>query len=247
MAKEQKEHPDLDRMVKELTDALGGKLRSVVLYGSAARGEFRKKASDYNLIAVLEDLEPAPLEKLTPVLWRWGGKRQPAPRLFTEALIADSADVFPIEFLDILAGHRVLHGKDPFAKLTVRKDHLRLQCERELREKMMRLRESYAEFHDRAAELERLLRSSYSTFVALFRGCLHLLGGEVPQASEEVVAAFCERAGIEPGPFAEVERLRRGEEAEDPKDLFGRYYRQLERAVAAVDRFAPKPGGGSQR
>ncbi|HEU4401517.1 MAG TPA: nucleotidyltransferase domain-containing protein [Candidatus Polarisedimenticolia bacterium] len=239
--------PVVKRMVEGLSEALGTRLHSVVLYGSAARGDFQEAHSDFNMLVVLEDLEPPTLETLTPLVERWRAKGQHAPRLFTTALIQESADVFPIEFLDIRAGRVVLHGDDPFARLEVRGAYLRLQCERELREKLMRLREGYVECHARRRDLEWLLTDSYTSFVALFRGCLRLLGGEPPGSNADVVAAFCDRARLDPAPFEQVERLRRGETPQaDPKSIFLRYHEQLSKAVRTVDRFHQPEGGGTR-
>ena len=246
-AAEALEIPDLRRMMQGLAEALGPKLRGAVLYGSAARGDFHEATSDLNLLLVLEDLDPATLEALTPAVERWRAKGHHAPRLFTTRLIAESADVFPIEFLDIRAGRVVLHGDDPFAGLEIRGAYLRLQCERELREKLMRLCEGYVECHGRRRDLEWLLTSSYASFVALFRGCLRLLGDDPPLRNAEVVTAFCDRTGLDPVPFREIERLRRGEKVEiDPKSIFSRYYEQLRKAIGAVDRFHPEGGGGTR-
>ncbi len=241
------DNPVLRRMVHDLTASLGDLLHGIVLYGSAARGDWQKGTSDFNLIVVLENLEPGTLEKMTPILKHWSGKGQPAPRIFSKAVIAESADVFPIEFLDIQSRRDVLHGRDPFASLTIHLDHLRLQCEREMREKMMRLREGYIEAHTNSRSLTRLLTDSYTTFVALFRGCLHLLGGDVPVHNREVVAAFCARADIDPAPFTEVDRLKLGERSStEPKATFARYYEALTRAVHAINRFEPHQGGKTQ-
>ena len=145
MSETVREHPILSEMVERLRQAAGARLRGVVLYGSAARGDYHGETSDFNLLVVLDDLEPATLETLHDPFARWERKRQPIPRVFSPALIADAADVFPIELLDIADHHVVLHGEDPMAGLEVHTDHLRLQCERELREKLMRLREAYVE------------------------------------------------------------------------------------------------------
>jgi hypothetical protein len=103
---------------------------------------------------------------------------------------------------------------------------------------MMRLREGFIETRGRSKALRLLLTESYPSFVALFRGCLHLLGEEVPIHNEEVVAAFSEQAELDAAPFVEVERLKRGETTEsDPKTLFARYYEELTKAVHRVDRF----------
>ncbi len=242
------EHPTLGKFVEELKAALGDQLRSVVLYGSAARGDFQRATSDLNVMLVLGELTPANLRALGPALARWRKGGQPPPRLFSEEVIAESADVFPIEFLDIQRSHVLLHGDNPLAGVEVHGVHLRLQCERELREKMMRLREAYAEIHNRPKELARLLTDSYTTFAALFRGCLHLLGEEVPVHNRDVVAEFCRRAELNAAPFEAVDRLKRGEKgaAEDLKELFARYYDSLTRAVHRVNRFVTKQGGNTR-
>ena len=236
--------PHLERLLADLKEAIGASLEGVVLYGSAARGDFHAKTSDLNLLVVLRDLESATLEAVAPALRRWAKHGHPSPRLFTPALLAESADVFPIEMLDLRDFRVVLHGPDPLAGIEVGRENLRLQCERELRAKLMRLREGYIECHDRPRDLERLLTASYTTFVALFRGCLHLLGGQVPARNAEVVAAFCARSGLEAEAFEAVDRLKRGKGAErEPRAIFSRYYLELTRAVGKVDRFDSRQGG----
>ena len=238
--------PAVRTLVDDLTRELGDRLRSVVLYGSAARGDYQERTSDLNLLLVLNDLDAAALDALAAPLARWRRRGQPLPRLFTAELIAASADVFPIEFLDLQRHRVVVTGDDPLAGVEIRRDHLRLQCERELREKLMRLREGYLEAGGRPKELKRLLTGSYTTFLALFRGCLHLLGGEVPVHNEEVVEAFCARAGLDPLPFREIDRLKRGGPGgPGPAELFARYYDEIRKAVRRVDRFQPPQGGAA--
>ena len=159
-------------------------------------------------------------------------------------MVQDSADFFPIEFLDLRASRQVLFGDDPFRDLEVHTGHLRLQCERELREKMMRLREAYIQVYDVPRKLTRLLTESYTTFVALFRRCLYLDGDGVPVHNEDVVAAFCERAGLDRGPFDDVAQLKRGHApGTSSEPLFARYYRELTKAVGRIDRFEIAAGG----
>jgi predicted nucleotidyltransferase len=237
--------PILRNMVESLVRALGEHLKSVVLYGSAARGEYHEGTSDFNLVVVTDGLDPRDLERLSAPLAAWVKQGQPLPRLMTPEILADAIDVFPIEFLDIRTHHVVLHGTDPFAGLRVGVEPLRLQCEREFREKLMRLREGYLAAHGSPADLTRLLTASYTTFVALFRAALHLVGTPPPAASAEVAAAFCARAGLDAQPFAAVDRLRHGEAAAslDIKTLFSHYYDQLARVVGVLDAFHPAGRG----
>jgi len=230
-------HPDLKRFLEELTGAAGSKLLSVVLYGSAARGDFHEKTSDLNLILVLEDLSPATLELLSPFIRRWLKKDHPSPRLFTPSLISESADVFPMEMLDLQSCRLVLFGRDPFAGLAVGRAHLRLQCERELREKLMRLEEAYVAAAGSERALRRLLVSSFPTFAALFRACLRLTQTALPPSSIAAVEAFCVALHVEASPFVEVDRLRRGLAIDVTiPTLFARYHAAIVRAVSAVDR-----------
>jgi predicted nucleotidyltransferase len=238
------ERPELRAMVERLAAALGTRLESVVLYGSAARGDFQEGKSDLNLAIVTDALDPRLLEALAEPIAAWMKKGHPVPTLLSRAILADSLDVFPIEALDIRTHHVVLRGGDPFADLVVRVEPLRMQCEREFREKLMRLREGYLGAHGSTAALERLLVSSYTTFLALFRAGLHLVGAPPPAGSGEVAAAFCARAGLDPAPFDAVDRLRRGAASPglDLKTLFSTYYAQLTRAAGVLDAFRPSDG-----
>jgi predicted nucleotidyltransferase len=246
MTKEQAlQRPEVQALVEGLAQALGSRLEAVVLYGSAARGDWRQGASDLNVAVVVTALDPPTLEALTRPVLEWVKAKQTPPRLLTRAVLAASLDVFPVEILDLRTHHVVLHGTDPFAGLTIRADALRVQCERELREKLMRLREGYVTAHPAKGALRALLVDSYTSFIALFRGCLHLLGAAVPRSADETAAAFCERAGIDAAPLLEVGRLRdgRGAGAGDLKKVFSGYHDALSRAADVVDAFAPAQGG----
>jgi predicted nucleotidyltransferase len=238
----------LHDLVESLIRALGNRLESVVLYGSAARGDWHQGSSDHNVAVVVTRLDAAALEALTAPLLKWIKTHEPPPRLLTRALIAASLDVFPIEYLDLRTHHVVLHGGDPFAGLEIGMEPLRLQCEREMREKLMRLGEGYVVAHRSRRLLRALLLDSYSSFTALFRGCLALWGETPPAAAAGVAAAFCARAGLEPAPFAALDLLRRGGSGapRDLKTLFSGYYDALNRAAEAIDGYRAPAGGGTR-
>lgn len=240
-------HPALSELIAGLSLALGDKLRAVVLYGPAVREE-PPRDGELHLLVLAADLELDTLRAAGPALGRWLAAGRAMPRLFTPATLAEAADVFPIELGDIAESHLVLHGRDPLASMPrLDAEHLRLQCERELREKMMRLQEAYALGRGRDADLGRLIVSSYPAFALIFRGCLRLRGEAPPESSLSAAEAFSRAAGIDPRPFADAEKLRRGQSVDSTRELFARYYAALERAVEAVDRFARDVPPASQR
>lgn len=227
----------LDEMVSRLSGALGERLVSVVLYGPQAHGDSYLAISQLNLMVVTSDLSTETLRMLgDPVHW-WLKRRQPWPRLFSTDLIRDSVDIYPIEFLDITRHHRVLHGTDPLSGVQVEVAHLRLQCERELREKLMRLREGYVESRGKARALRALLAVSYPSFALVWRGCLHLVGAPVPLHDGEVAQALCARLELDPEPFEAVARVAEGGAVSDLDDAFARYERELASMVARIDRW----------
>jgi hypothetical protein len=239
-----REHDEIE-MVRRLAVALEQRLASVVAYGPAVEHGAYPSASGEYLLIVLVDLEPETLRRLRdPVRW-WLDRGRPWPRLFTPELLVASADVFPIELVDLAARHRVLYGDDPIEDLVIDPAHLRLQLERELREKLMRLREGYVECHGRwgARRLEHLLAASWSSFVRVFRAALRVLG--VPAAGDdaEIMASLCSWLDLPPGAFEEVDRIARGGRARDADAVFERYYRALSAAEARIDRWIAAPGG----
>lgn len=228
----------LDDMVQHLRTAGGDSLLSVVLHGAEARGDHYESVRDLYLLIVLKDLELETLAPLRNPIKRWLKKGNPMPRFFSPSLIADASDVFPIEFLDIAGHHRLLHGDDPFTNMDVSTQHLRLQCERELREKLMRLQEAYVEVRGRDSDLRRLLAGSYLAFIDIFRGCLRLHSEDVPAHADDVVTAFCKIAELDPAPFRAAEQLAHGGRPNHPIDeVFISYYTQLTNAVRTIDHF----------
>jgi len=228
----------LDDAVGRYRASCGDALVAVVLYGPAAHGDFYEGDSDLHLLLVVRDLELGTLARLAEPLAWWLKKRQPMPRVFSRELIRKAADVFPMELSDLVAHRVVLWGEDPMPDLEVDRDHLRLQCEREIREKMMRLREAYIETGGKDKHLTRLMAESFASFVLIFRGALRLRPGfAVPQHDRGVVDAFAGWAGIDVGPFHLVEGIKKGNAAGTSAALFSSYYSELTKAVDFIDGF----------
>src|SRR5579862_3250152 len=108
----------LAEFTRRLREAAGDNLQSVVLYGSAARGDYHAQKSDLNLLCVLKSAKAAELSRIASVIRWWSEQlHEPPPRIFTREELTRSADVFAIELLDIGQHHRVLFGEDPVADI----------------------------------------------------------------------------------------------------------------------------------
>jgi hypothetical protein len=231
-----------EKLISEFTTrvrtAAGDNLQSLVLYGSAADGEFHKEYSDINLLCVLRDASFRSLQALSPAVKWWLGQKQPAPQVATSEELRRSADVFAIELLDMQQRHRVLFGDDVLGGLKVDMRNHRAQVEYELREKLMLLRKGLLIAGDKPDRLWDLLLNSLSAFTTLFRHASLALSGGTVVSKREAAVGLAAHIQFDASPFLQLLaiRERRAERKQfDPAELFARYLAAIEQVAAAVD------------
>ena len=229
----------LNQLLERLNKAFGDRLVSVVLYGSAASGDHHEGFSDLNVLCVLQEVTTRELAASEPVFRWWREKGNPPPMLLSEHEVLTSTDCFAIEFHDIKAHHRLLHGKDVVSGLVVDNTFYRAQVEHELRAKLLRLRQKASSALADKDVLRRLLLDSISTFSVLFRHALLLHGVEVSTKKREVMTEAQKAFGIDPQPFQKLldvreERMKAREL--EPEPLLDSYLKQINAVIDAVDR-----------
>jgi predicted nucleotidyltransferase len=130
----------LDELRRSLERVLGDDLVGLLVYGSAARGEYREGRSDVDLMLVLKETPRAKLELIASALQLARYSARIEAMVLTAAEIPRAADVFPLLYDDVRREHVLLSGKDPFSDLVISDRHRRLRIEQELREAQIRLR-----------------------------------------------------------------------------------------------------------
>jgi hypothetical protein len=130
-------------LADRLQVGLPGNLESITVVGSSLTDDFRPGASDINTVVVLREHSLDSLNLLASLARPLRKNRLAPPLLVTPRYIERSRDVFGIEFLDFQLIHQTILGADPFASLTFEKHNVRLQCERELKATLVRLRQGY--------------------------------------------------------------------------------------------------------
>lgn len=159
----------------------GTDLVSVVLYGSAAGGDFNPARSDINTLVVLSQVTLAAVERSINVQNRYLKQRCPRPLFMDKAYIAGSLDSFPIEFLNMRGCYNVLHGEDVLAQLEISRTDLRLEAERELKGKRLHLIQNWLDVHRSASQVLALAALSLRDFGSIFRALLKLKEIEIPR------------------------------------------------------------------
>jgi hypothetical protein len=228
-------------LVDDLKATHGENLASVVLYGSAAAGDFVAKASDYNLLIALNEIRPRDLRAAQAPMREWQRMGHPLPVYFTVGELQTAADVFPIEFHQMEKARLVLYGIDPLADLKISDQYLRHQTEYELRSKLIQLRRLYIPASTSLEKLKNLMSESLASFAALFRAVLILHGIEPPIAKREVVQVTAKSLKIDGEPFERIFEIRQtdattGLDEVSANRLFSDYMKQIETVIAAVDR-----------
>ena len=179
-------------------------IQSITITGSALTDDFVPGKSDVNSVFVLGEMDLKFLEILAPLGKKYGKKRIAAPLIMTPEYIETSLDVFPMEFLNIKLLHKTLYGEDIFQNLKIDLSDLRLQCERELKVRLIGLRQGYLSSSGDRKILTDMFVDSFSGYIPLFRSIIVLLEKEPPLRNHDVLTALEEVSGINTRVFRTV-------------------------------------------
>jgi hypothetical protein len=233
---------DLEEVLRQFTGDVRSlyddALLAVVLYGSAASDEYVKGRSNINCLILLKEVTPPQLKKSSGYIKQWRANGIATPLFVDPAYVHASLDVFPIEFLDMKQRYRVMHGQDFLRDLNIDLQHLRFQCEQELKGKMLKLRQFYLEGFGSEIRLTALLTKSISTFMVLFRALLHLKQPAAPQSADQILAGLS-RLGLPVAAMKSVYGMKREElkvGAVELDALFAKYLSEIQTAIEYVDK-----------
>ncbi len=227
--------------VKDVVSVLGANLISMALTGSVITKDFMPQSSDINSALVLREMDFKVLDGLSVLGRKYRKKRIRAPLLMTPEYIERSLDVFPVEFLDMKVLHRTVYGQDMLSDLKVEKPMLRIQCERDLKSRLINLRQGYIKSIGLKGVLLKLILDSYSGFFPLFRAIIYMVQdlGVPPIAKKEILNTVEDVYGVDMSCFRKVMELkgqRRPKLGPDETSrLFQEVYRVIESLAVKVD------------
>jgi hypothetical protein len=228
----------------EALSAFPGDIVAYVLTGSAITADYTPGRSDINSVLVLKDMCPPCLDTLASMGRRFGKRGLRAPLIMTPEYIQSSLDVFPMELLDIKLIHATLYGPELFSDLCVSKPLLRLQCERELKSRLILLMNGYVACLGKGPGLRDLLLRASSGYYPLFRGMLSLspVSGGAVILKEDVLKEMESAFSVSLGCLREIRGLsRKGGLFHDwsaEKSLFNQLYKVTHDLSLTMDRIS---------
>lgn len=235
---------DLTRQLKE---AFGDRLRSVVLFGSVARGEAIPGVSDVNLLVLLDRVTQGEVADAAPLAVRWVRRGNAPPIMFSLDEWDGMSDTFAIEISDMLEAREVVHGPDPLVGVELDPGELRLHAEREIRDILLQFRLRMLLAAGDPLELGTLMLSGIPSFSAYMRAALRLSGETPPGDTESVMARSAELIGADAGPMLECLNARRASRllrVSLDSPLLESYLAFVRSLAAYLDRLPLEPRGG---
>ena len=229
----------LEELVSQFRNAFGQGLHAVVLYGSQVSTD-RSATADFNVLVLVDGLDSRHLQAASAASKAWTSSGNPAPLTLTLDEWHGSADIFPMEYADILERHKVLFG-DFRTDVRVDPAHLRLQLEHEAMGTLLQLRRGALAAGNDAREQLTLLETSASTVLTIFRALVRLRGEVPPQDNVELVQQVATITSLDAAPFARIVWHRRGQtpvRASDAPLVLDQYLTGLQQVVRYLDRFS---------
>ena len=230
-----------EEIISDYKNIFGDELLSMTIYGSAARGDYVKKRSDINLLVILSENGLNLLGDAFRTVKKWRKRAVSVPLFLTLEYIKSSLDTFPIEFFNIRQSYLVIFGEDILKDVSIGNEELRLQLERELKGKLLHLRESYFEFGDNKKRLAELFSVSLGAFLSLFPVILHLKEVELPQTREMFLNKTVEVLGLDEELFKKLWDIKGGKYKFSEREGIGiwkNYVEQVRKIAFEVDKLS---------
>lgn len=228
-----------DEFTQDLQNLYGDDLTSIILYGSGAKGEYVPKKSDINFLIILTETGIDNLHKALELMPKWNKRNVSVPLFLTKNYIETALDTFPIEFFDMKNFHQLVHGENVLENLEIDKNDLRHQVERELRSKLIYLREGFLSTGNDREQLRSMLTASVPTMAAVFEGLLELKGKEIPNSKAKIFEQTAQLFGLDMAVFANLARIKGGSwhgSRVQLQDLTRAYIGQVRQLVQLVDK-----------
>ncbi len=223
--------------IERIKVSQGENLVSVILYGSAASGEFSDKHSNINILVVLNDSGLGEITKIAS-FFNKAKFTNINPLFFTRDFINQSLDVFPVEFLDIKENYFVLFGEDVPVNFNIDIKNLRYQCEHELRTKLINIRKLYLENLKSPKLLRSILVSSCNSVLHVTRNLLRIKNKPTPYAKDEIINQLSKEFGLDAEIFTKVLDIKKRNLKPGiliTVGLFSGFINELEKIIKIVD------------
>ena len=238
MVRIQKPEEMFPDIVEDFKKVFADNLISIILYGSGAGSDYKPGKSDLNFLVIISEEAIDHLDQAIETVSRWKKKNVAVPLFMTKSYISSSLDSFPIEFLNIKKNYILVFGENVLKDISFDARHLRLQCEREIKGKLLLLRESYLETEGKQKRVKELIKASITAFISIFNGILYLKGIELPATRREIIQSVAGEIPINPEVFMtclDIKEDKKEFSSAETTGIFKDYLMQIRKLWEFID------------
>ncbi len=194
----------LNDFISDFKELYAERLTSIVIYGSCAKESCDDKESEVNAIVVINNLSASDLKSANKIIKKWVKENNLPPIFMDKEEWFDSTDVYPIEYSDIKERYKIIYGEDIVAPLNLSNQNLRLMCEHEIKNILIKLRQYYLLNSSDLKSVESLIINATKSIIAVARGILKLSNNQVPHKPEDIVNLLSQSIDINKDTFLKV-------------------------------------------
>ena len=176
---------NLDKFINLLKENLGDNLISIIAFGSMANIDDAK--NNLNLMIITSKLTAENLYDLSKPVQKWIKGKNPIPVIMNIEEWYSSFDVYAIEYSDIISNHRILYGEDLVKNIKINNHDLRLQCESELKNLLLKYKNNFLLNIKSDRYMKLTLAQVIKTLLVIYRSILRLYRMEVPYRAVDII------------------------------------------------------------
>jgi len=180
-------------LVNDLKNIYAENLVSVVSYGEKQ-----------DILVIFNTLEASDLKKALPVMKIRIKAKNPLPIVMSEEEWLGSADIYPIEYTEIKNNYKILYGKDVVSEIKIVKSDLRLRCEYEIKNVLVRIRQLYLGNSDNPKFMVKTLEETSLKLIRILKSALSLFDIPAPEDYSEVIRAIAQKHNFDGEIFVEI-------------------------------------------
>ncbi len=181
------------------------------------------------------------LGKAMSLTAKWHKRNVATPLFLSKNYIESSLDTFSIEFINFKASYRLIFGEDVLKDLSFEKKYVRLQSERELKGKLLQLRENFLETEGKKKNIGALIRLSLPTFFSIFQAILFLNEKQPASDNSKLLAFMANDTQLDTALFRKLNEIKSGEKklsSDEAVSLMEEYIAEIRKLSLFVDKLS---------
>ncbi|MEI6126134.1 MAG: hypothetical protein WCQ99_06215 [Pseudomonadota bacterium] len=238
------------RLAGDYKNIFGADLLSIILYGNDIQEEGMSNIAGSKCMVILSEAGIKSLAKAIPLAQKWKEYNVGPPLFLTKADILSSLDSFPIEFLNLKAAYVIVYGEDVIKNIVFDNRLVRIQCERDVKERLIKLRQDFFKAEGDVHKIKALIFLSLPGILKIFAVVIFMKKNRILADKEKLLNCMGQELGLNQALFAELIAISEGRvtlTSEKVMPLMECYMEEVKHLSLCVDQLEAASVTGKKR